>query len=172
MFHTDMSKSDGLSSYCKTCKKDRIRTRWGLKERLYAGMKSNSKNRGHDVPMKEMEFIKWVTEQDNFESLYQDWKNSGYDKMLSPSIDRLDDNVGYTLTNIRLTTWKDNDEKQRVKTRKPVEQYDLRTGKIIAIFESRAKAEEETGTKGINGATSGRRKSAGGFGWRHHCPVK
>ena len=46
--------------------------------------------------------------QSQFAELYAAWKTAGYPKNKAPSVDRLDDNKGYTLDNIQLLTWEQN----------------------------------------------------------------
>ena len=52
---------------------------------------------------------------------------------------------------------------------KPVEQYDLATGRTIAHFDSQRDAARAIGIDngGISGCARGEQKSAGGFGWRN-----
>ena len=51
---------------------------------------------------------------------------------------------------------------------KPVEQYDLTSGRTIALFDSHADAERATGIShgSISGCVRGKVEHAGGFGWR------
>lgn len=49
---------------------------------------------------------------------------------------------------------------------KKVEQIDIKTGKVIKVYESVSQALRETGITNIGSVANGRRKSAGGFGWK------
>lgn len=53
------------------------------------------------------------------------------------------------------------------KSRKKVGQYDLKTQKLIRIFNSVKEAEESIHNKNIGSVCNGHRKSAGGFYWQH-----
>ncbi len=51
---------------------------------------------------------------------------------------------------------------------KPVAQLDLKTGEIIAIYPSARAAESALNiAKHVNAVCTGKRKSAGGYGWKH-----
>lgn len=54
------------------------------------------------------EFYEWSLSNEDFNSLYDDWVNSGYDKKLSPSIDRVDVEKGYVPDNMRWLTHSEN----------------------------------------------------------------
>lgn len=88
------------------------RTRNGIVNTIYQTQKRNSKKRDHSLPDYSLfELRKWIFSQPNFEKLYSDWVDSNYDKYMKPSIDRIDDYIGYSFENIRLVTWRENDEK-------------------------------------------------------------
>jgi hypothetical protein len=53
-------------------------------------------------------FYVWAREDNNFNGLYWEWVNSGYNKKLTPSIDRIDSDKGYSLDNMRWVTHSDN----------------------------------------------------------------
>lgn len=115
-FHKEKQNKNGLSSICKKCKYERNlnydRTIKGVINKIWQKQLFNSNKRKHPKPnytKKELE--EWILNQSNFEKLYNDWVNSGYDKWLKPSVDRLDDTIGYNFNNIQLITWKENDLK-------------------------------------------------------------
>jgi hypothetical protein len=139
-FYSCKSRLDGLQSYCKVCSNDRkreyYRTLNGLVHRIYEHQKISSKKRGHRPPAYNFKALyDWFTNQPNYKELYNNWKNSNYDKDLRPSVDRLDDNKGYSLDNIRLITWYENRKKEQEKKKKQVNQYDLE-GNYIKTFDS------------------------------------
>lgn len=53
-------------------------------------------------------FYKFSLEDSQFLELYKNWVQSGYDRKLSPSIDRIDSQKGYVLGNIRWITHSEN----------------------------------------------------------------
>jgi hypothetical protein len=54
------------------------------------------------------DFYDWSSKDKSFISLYKDWVNSGYERYLSPSIDRIDSNLGYVFSNIQWITQSEN----------------------------------------------------------------
>lgn len=64
--------------------------------------------------------------------------------------------------------WVDEIEHIRAHKSKPVEQYDLISGKTIAEYKSGTEAFNATGIykSSISSCCNGKRKAAGGYGWR------
>lgn len=54
------------------------------------------------------EFYKFCYSDRQFFSIYNTWVESGYERKLSPSIDRIDSSIGYTMDNIRWITHSEN----------------------------------------------------------------
>lgn len=174
---------DGLYSYCKTCKssigKEYSRTKEGLLTKIYSGQKTNSKVRGNNPPSYSKEVLgKWLFEHPDFEKIYNDWVISGYDSNLTPSIDRLNDNEGYSFDNIQLMTWEENKEKGH-KDRKSGANNKVGK-KVIGIktsdnssleFHSISDASRKTGINrsNINGCCLNKKgfDSAGGYYWKY-----
>jgi len=84
----------------------------------------NSKNvhhkgaRGKDICDKE-EFMDWCEQnRDDFMEIYSLWKESDFDRKHSPSINRIDDERGYTLDNIEWTTTSENSKQNNLKRKK------------------------------------------------------
>lgn len=182
-FSKDKSKADGLQAYCKECRKVNAlkykRTKQGLCAYLFGNQKQNSKKRGHTPPSyTKQEIEQWLLGQAVFHRLYDKWVDSNYDKMMTPSIDRKNDSIGYTLDNIQLMTWQDNENKAHVdmsigilnngNPAKEVMQYG-KNNELINIFHSTQEASISTGIyqSGISNACSGKVKSAGGFTWKY-----
>ena len=83
-----------------------------LSRKIYAAQRNSSKDRGHDMPEYELEQLReWLYSQPNFDQLFLEWTNSGHDTMLIPSVDRIDNSIGYTFSNIQLMTWQENCKK-------------------------------------------------------------
>ena len=125
---------------CKQCisihTTEKRRTRIGLCRAIYYSQKRNSKKREHKPPdYTEKEFIIQMMSIEVFEDLYTNWVASKYNKKLSPSADRLDDSKGYSFDNLRLVTWKENNEKETKSKRKPVAMYSI-NGEYIQSFKS------------------------------------
>ena len=74
------------------------RVRGMVKEHIYGGL---------DLLDRDV-FYKWAKNNEDYKILFNKWVNSGYDRRLSPSIDRIDGNKGYILSNIRFLTHSEN----------------------------------------------------------------
>jgi hypothetical protein len=54
------------------------------------------------------DFYEWAFNHPYFESLFKVWKDSGYDRKLCPTVDRIDSFRGYHLENMRWLTHSEN----------------------------------------------------------------
>jgi len=181
-FNNNKQCKDGLSSWCRECnnilQKSYKKTKNGVVTKMYCAQRSHSKKRGHQMPTYSKKwFNDWILTNPEFHRLYDIWVLSGYDKMLVPSVDRIDDNIGYTEYNIQLTDWQTNSSKGNKDKRsgklntiiphKTVLQYDKK-GNFIAKYHSLSEAKRVTGVaiQSISACCIGKRKSAGKFIWQ------
>ena len=80
--------------------------------RVWMSQRHVSEKRGHQPPAyTKQELGEWIKSQPNFQELFDKYIESGFDSWLKPSVDRLDDNKGYSFDNIQLITWKENHDK-------------------------------------------------------------
>ena len=140
---------DGFNIYCKSCASDIYlnfsHSKNGLITIWYKSHKCNSKTRGRENPTYTKEELKtWAMSQKSFHRLYDQWKNKGFDKDYVPSVDRIDDAVGYTINNIQIVTWKSNRDKAVMKRSIPVNRID-KYGNIVGSYKSITEASEFTG---------------------------
>lgn len=89
--------------YSKTIKYF-ISSMW--KHRVYLAKKYN-----RELAFTKEEFINWVNNNPKFYELYEIYKKSGYIKRLAPSIDRINNKLGYTFNNIQIITHGENARK-------------------------------------------------------------
>jgi len=178
------SKQDNLSLYCKECNKIRClnysHTIDGLIAKIYLGQKGRSlKKWNTTVKYSKNELKEWLLKQSMFNILFVNWEKSNYNKMKVPSVDRINDNIGYEINNIQLMTWGENKAKGHRdirssklihgnKPQRPVIQYGL-CGALISEYVSINEAMRLTGTisKNIIKVCRGKRKTAGGFKWKY-----
>lgn len=180
-FNFNKKSKDGYSRRCKSCKRilntNYQHSKKGVVSFIYAGQVYSSKIRNYNSPnytKKELE--KWLFDQSLFHELYDNWVKSEYTKDLKPSVDRKDDYKTYTLDNIQLMTWRDNNKKgvaDRInginnKISRAVLQYDL-DGNFIAEYYSQMQAGRETGISNVNiwGCCKGLHNTAGGYRWEY-----
>ena len=154
------------------------RTKKGVVRTIYASQKLNSSRRGHGKPSyTKQELSDWLYSQPSFHAIYDLWKNNGYPKDLKPSVDRLNDEIGYSLSNIQLMTWGENNRKyakQKVlgiakkSDNKPVIQLE-KDGTFVAEYHSAHEAHRQTGIdfSKICAVCRGDRITTGGYKWRY-----
>lgn len=95
-----------VKKYEKTLKGKLMRTYRNMQSRTEGLVKSHLYA---DLPLLDREtFYEWSLSSSNYPELHEDWVQSDYDKKLSPSIDRIDSEKGYTLSNIRWVTHSEN----------------------------------------------------------------
>lgn len=88
----------------------------GLLMRMYRNMKSRVSGiqkskyhlyRGKELLKKE-EFYSWANNSKEFLDLFTKWKDSKYDRKLTPSVDRIDSSKGYSIPNMEWVTHSEN----------------------------------------------------------------
>jgi len=110
--------------YYRNYDKDRIRNNFnyiflhkysGIKNRSMKKMKNNYSSCGKKYCTKD-EFLNWCNEFENmkiFKKLWKKWKNNNFDRKFAPSIDRINNNIGYELSNIRWLSLSENCKKHK-----------------------------------------------------------
>lgn len=158
---TSKSKTGKIyyNNRCRDCdnkrRKDLTKTLHGLIDQIYGCNVKHSKRRGHNPPKYSKDELRvWLLDHPDFDRLYENWVASDYDRLLIPSVDRIDDNAGYSLSNIRLVTFRQNQEKSYYQRRnglsvsgeicEPVVQITL-DGEFVARYISAMDAERQTG---------------------------
>jgi len=170
-----------LSSYCPECNKKQCKHRRhtlkGLFSDMYNGQLQSSKTRSMTPPnYTKVEFEQWVRAQPNFFRLTKTWVESGFDRWLKPSCDRIDNNLPYMFSNLQLMTMKENCDKYNKevftgtanKNLKPVSQFTLE-GKFITTYHSINEACRNTTCSPGNllRCCKGEYKTSKGFIWRY-----
>ena len=94
--------------YEKTINGFLMRTYRNMKSRVTGVLKLKAHlYKGLEILPKE-QFYEWAKNDKDFNEIYTFWKEIGYDKLSSPSIDRIDPKLGYTLNNMRWVTQYEN----------------------------------------------------------------
>lgn len=181
-YHKRKSSKDGVTNFCKECKSyqksEYRKTKQGVIASIYDHEKGSSITRGHNQPTYTLsELSLWLTNDWIFDLLYTNWVNCGYLKDMKPSIDRIDDDKGYSFKNIQIMTWGENKTKANIdirsgklthgnKPQKAVLQF-TKDGKFIKEFVSSNEAYRQTNihVSSISECCLGKRNSAGGFKW-------
>jgi hypothetical protein len=92
------------------------KTKKGFLVRCYRNMKSRisgvQKSKFHLYKGKELMdkdlFYSYSLDNDNFHSLFKEWEDSGYNRKLTPSLDRINSAIGYELSNVEWVTHSEN----------------------------------------------------------------
>lgn len=92
------------------------KTKGGFLMRMYRNMKSRingiQKKKSHLYKGKELinkdEFYLLAKSNVEFNKLFEEWELSNYNRKLTPSADRINPKLGYTIDNIRFITHSEN----------------------------------------------------------------
>lgn len=104
------------------------KTERGFLMRLYRNMKSRitgvQKTKHHLYKDKYLlpkeDFYKWAESDKVFHKLFRDYENSNYERKLAPSVDRIDPNIGYRLSNMEFVTMSENSRRGSINAHKVV----------------------------------------------------
>ena len=177
----DKSYFRNKHNQCIECEKKQnekyYKTKKGLITKIYNSQKQSSKRRGHIMPeYTRKELQAWLFAQTLFHKLYSEWKNSGFEKKLIPSVDRKDDNIHYHMSNIQLMTWEKNSNKAHddfksgklFNKQTPVIQLTMKN-EFIAEYISQAEASRQTGINRskITLCCQNKRIKSGGYKWKY-----
>lgn len=180
-FSPNKKHEDGLASWCRKCKNKSMRTyvktKLGLLKSIYSSQRLSSRTRNHKMPNYTLEELRiWALSQNIFHELFDDWEKSSFETKLRPSCDRINDYTCYTLDNLQLITWAENERKGNDdrrnginnKQNKIVVQYDLSWNKITE-FHSINEAGRKTGVSpsNISQCCLGKRKRVSNFRWKY-----
>ncbi len=152
-------------------------TKKSLAAKIWYNQRSNSRTRGHRMPeYTKKELYEWMMSQEIFHKLFSEWKESGFDTWLRPSVDRKCDDIHYCMNNIQLMTWQENADKNtdsKVYGTRQIDQmavscYDKVTGEYIATYQSQSEAARELQIKqaNISKAIRGTIATAYGMIWK------
>lgn len=159
-----------LKSHCKQCKSDEnridritnkeryLRNQWSKIKSRCTDANGNGCHYGMEYPDIN-DYLAWAVERSDFNNLFDRWVSSGCDGSLTPSIDRIDNNVGYVFSNMHFIPMAENRVKDRYK--KTIMIFDGKEFK----FDSRSAASKATGIclPDISSMASGKKKSVRGW---------
>jgi len=174
-------RKSGKNPMCKKCSVERTRqytrTKKGLVSRIYHNQRHNSKRRNHPMPdYTRCELMDWIFSQKLFHDLYNEWVDTGYDRHSTPSCDRLCNSSPYTLGNIQLVKFLENEENARrdlvngtliTSQMRAVISINKITGETKEYF-SIHEADRQTRAdfRNISACCLGKIKSCGGYFWK------
>jgi hypothetical protein len=99
-----------------SCTRKYEKTKKGFLMRCYRNMQSRvtgvQKEKHHLYKGKELlerqEFYEWALNSKDFHRLFAIWEFFGYDRKLTPSVDRVDSSQGYKVSNMEWVTHSEN----------------------------------------------------------------
>lgn len=182
-FPKDKSNKRGYKAFCKDCAyamtKRWARSEAGVITHTWHHQVRHSITRGHDAPEYTREQLtEWMLNHPKFSRLYAEWVDSGFDRDLKPSVDRLDNRYGYSFDNIRLVTFRENYrqfQKDKVSGKersdcKPIQKL-TKEGEVVGEYHSVAEALRQHGKSAKNARISacltGQRKYYLHHQWRY-----
>jgi len=101
-----MTRTESNRKYWKTIN-GKLMTTYNNMDRRVRGYTKPHIYKGLEI-CNRSDFYFWATLDNDFTELYEIWVESGYEKGLSPSIDRIDSSKGYTFDNMRWLTQSEN----------------------------------------------------------------
>ena len=140
----------------------------GVLTNIYQHQKARSKKYGYKIDYTLEELHKMFLEDRIFLKIHGEWAKKGFKYYDKPSIDRIDPNLGYLKSNIRVMTWEQNRRKGDIevarKKWKPVIMCDM-SGKRLCSFESikRAAINMNLNQGLISEVVRGKRNHTGGY---------
>ncbi len=141
-FRKQKETKDGYANQCRLCLNEiqRIKrkenknetthkyekTPTGFLMREYRNMESRvtgvQKEKAHlylGLPLLDrFEFYDWAKSQQSFFVLFKIWENKGYDRKLTPTVDRIDSSKGYEFGNMEWVTHSENSRRGSVSTKR------------------------------------------------------
>lgn len=84
------------------------KTSLGITKSMYAGAVTRSRKKTRKVSFTLQQFSEFLSKNKKFKVLYREWVESGFNRRLTPSIDRIDNTKGYELKNIQIMTTYEN----------------------------------------------------------------
>ncbi len=188
-FNVNKVEKDGLRYSCKECdkksKKKYYRTKGGVIATIYGSQFSSSKHRHHPKPNYTLsEFKNWILDKPLFHVLYDNWLDANCNKNLKPSTDRIKDDKPYTLDNLKVKTWQENNEKGHLdringvgtqgRLCKPVIGVHIETGERVQFHSATEAARQVAGChQNIIACCLNKygRKSSKGYIWKFNMKI-
>jgi len=145
------------------------KTKRGVIFHIYSGQRERNKKKfGCEPEYTRSEFYDYCMLDPGFNVLFSEWVKSGYKKMKRPSIDRIDNAIGYSFDNIQVMTWQENYDKEQSSrsNKRAVLQYNL-DGIFIREFESAKEVKKVHPYARVSDVCKGKRKSTYGFVYKY-----
>lgn len=143
----------------------------GVLTNLYSKMKERAKNKNIELPDFDLkEFHEMYLKDTIFLRIFYEWEKSNYAKAKKPSIDRINNKIGYLKNNIHMISWSENRFKQSMERRsRKGKVAQILNNKIVKIWSSQREVYKKLNLSQsmLSGALTGKYKTAYGFEWKY-----
>lgn len=114
------------------------------------------------------DFYDWAFSSEKFHDLFSEWEKSGYNRRLTPSVDRINPDIGYQISNMEWVTHSENSRRGALDRGKSIVQMD-KDGNVIRHWESMSEASKSFGSENPGNITMAckSKKTAYGFKWSY-----
>lgn len=103
-----LSNNANTKKYEKTKKGKLMRMYRNMQSRVYGIQTQKSHLYKNKHLLDRSEFYEWALNSKEFHDMYETWKQSDYDRKLTPTVDRIDSSKGYTIDNMEWVTHSEN----------------------------------------------------------------
>lgn len=92
--------------------KDFYKKPHGMYNHMLARIKYNSKYKNRKLLINKDDFINFVLNNESYKRIFKEWKDMNYEYVLTPTVDRINNNGDYSLDNIQILTLLENSSKR------------------------------------------------------------
>lgn len=143
----------------------------GVLTNLYSKMKERATSKNIELPdFTLVELHNMFLNDKKYLRIFKEWERSNYQKAFKPSIDRINNKIGYIKSNIHVLTWGENRFKQAMERRsRKGKVAQILNGQVVKIWGSQREACKKLNLSQsmLSSALTGKYKQAYGYKWKY-----